>query len=190
MVAVCTSETLIFLWTARCYNAEDHKLFNHHRERLQQLKFKLLITSISDCTRKMKIIIHNTVAIWGNYRRGMDWIMDLLTISVYHSELYFTDNWLAQASVLSLLQSKLANSRQWHFQWRIFSYPHTGPLVTATPAEIFQLVTGLIGSRLVAISQQLPSLLFTGWFSTDNWQLDPLTHQTITSRHFVQLNCW
>jgi hypothetical protein len=37
---------------------------------------------------------------------------------------------------------------------------------------------------------QPPSLLVTGWLSTDNWQLNSLTHQPATSYHFSQLNSW
>jgi hypothetical protein len=42
----------------------------------------------------------------------------------------------------------------------------------------------------VAFSHQPPSLLFTGWLPTDSWQLNSLTHQLATWRHFTQLNCW
>jgi hypothetical protein len=28
-----------------------------------------------------------------HYRRGMDWILNLLTICIHHSELHFTNNW-------------------------------------------------------------------------------------------------
>jgi hypothetical protein len=40
----------------------------------------------------------------------------------------------------------------------------------------------------VAISLQAPTLLFTGWLPTDNWQLNSLTHQSATSRHFTSLH--
>jgi hypothetical protein len=52
-----------------------------------------------------------------------------------------------------------------------------------------QLSTEL-GSRLVVISHQPPSLLFTGWCSTQlPCQLNSLTHQPATSCHFTQRNC-
>jgi hypothetical protein len=37
-----------------------------------------------------------------DYRRGMDWILDLLTTCIHHSELHFTHHWHTQTSVLSL----------------------------------------------------------------------------------------
>jgi hypothetical protein len=43
-----------------------------------------------------------------DYRRGMDWLLDLLTTCIHHSELHFTDDWHSQTSVLSVLQSPLA----------------------------------------------------------------------------------
>jgi hypothetical protein len=48
-----------------------------------------------------------------DYRRGMDWILHLLTICIHHSELHFTDHLThIQTYVLSLLQSPLAVSWQ------------------------------------------------------------------------------
>jgi hypothetical protein len=47
--------------------------------------------------------------IWGcDYRWGMDWILDLLTTCMHHSELHFTDHCHTQATVHSLSQSPLA----------------------------------------------------------------------------------
>jgi hypothetical protein len=46
------------------------------------------------------------------YRRGMDWIFDLLTTYIHHSELHYIDHWHTQPSVLSLLQSPLTVSWQ------------------------------------------------------------------------------
>jgi hypothetical protein len=47
-----------------------------------------------------------------DYRRGMDWWMDLLTTCVHHSELHFTVPWRINTNVLSMLQSPLAVSWQ------------------------------------------------------------------------------
>jgi hypothetical protein len=43
-----------------------------------------------------------------DYRRGLDWWLDLLTTWIHHSELHFTDHWHTQTSILSLLQSPIA----------------------------------------------------------------------------------
>jgi hypothetical protein len=50
---------------------------------------------------------------WGcvTYRRGMDWLLDLLTC-IHRSELHYTDHWHTENVVLSLLQSPLAVSWQ------------------------------------------------------------------------------
>jgi hypothetical protein len=42
-----------------------------------------------------------------DYRRGMDWILDLLTTCIHHSELHFTVHGYTQTSALSILQSPL-----------------------------------------------------------------------------------
>jgi hypothetical protein len=57
---------------------------------------------------------HNNVKFWGvcDYRRGMDWILDLLITCVHHSELHFIVHWHTETSDLSLSQSPLAVSWQ------------------------------------------------------------------------------
>jgi hypothetical protein len=47
-----------------------------------------------------------------DYRRGMDWILDLLTTCIHNLKLHFTDHWHTQTSVLKLLQSPPALSCQ------------------------------------------------------------------------------
>jgi hypothetical protein len=44
------------------------------------------------------------------YRLGMNWILDLLTTCIHHSELHFTDHWHTQTNVRSLLHPPLAVS--------------------------------------------------------------------------------
>jgi hypothetical protein len=46
------------------------------------------------------------------YRRDMDWWMDLLITCIRHSELNFTDRWHTQTNVLIVLRSALAVSWQ------------------------------------------------------------------------------
>jgi hypothetical protein len=71
-------------------------------------------------------------------------------------------------------------------QWRFFTYPRSGPLVTDACAEFLSTdnSTNLVpGWRPVFTAfHRLPS--------TDNWQLNFLTHQPATSRLFIQLNSW
>jgi hypothetical protein len=112
--------------------------------------------------------------------------MDLLTSCIHHLELHFTDHWHTETSVLSLLQSLLAVSWQRLLPRESLQLPalrsscHSRPCRTASR----------LGPRLAAISHQPPSLVFTGWLPTGNWQLNPPTHQPATSCLFTQLNCW
>jgi hypothetical protein len=107
---------------------------------------------------------------WGvfDYSRSMDWWMDLLTTCIYNSELRFTDHWHTQISVLSLLQSPLAVSRQRLLPVTIIQLPalwsscHSRPCRTLVNWQL-----NWLGSRLEAISHQPPSLLFTGWLSAE-----------------------
>jgi hypothetical protein len=71
-----------------------------------------------------------------DYRRGMGWILDLLTTWVHHSELQFTDNWHTQTNVLSLLVSTSRFLATHLTQWRFFSFPRSGRLFTAARAEL------------------------------------------------------
>jgi hypothetical protein len=66
----------------------------------------------------------------------MDWILDLLTTYIHHSELYFTDHWHTQTSVLSLLQSPLAVSWQRLLPMEILHLPFSRRYC---PANIPQL---------------------------------------------------
>jgi hypothetical protein len=47
-----------------------------------------------------------------DYRRGMDWWMDLLNTAIHHAVSHVIDHWHTQKSVLSILQSPLAVSWQ------------------------------------------------------------------------------
>jgi hypothetical protein len=114
---------------------------------------------------------HQITRIYGRgYRRGMDWILDLLTTCTHHSELHFTDQWHTQTSVLSLLQSPLSVS------WQRL---HRCPCRILDNWQVNYLVP-----RLADISHQAPNLLFTGWLSTDNWPFS-LTSQLL---HVTSLN--
>jgi hypothetical protein len=54
-------------------------------------------------------MILSCTSIWQcDYRWGTDWMLGLLTTCIHHLELYFTDHWHTQTSVLSLLQASLA----------------------------------------------------------------------------------
>jgi hypothetical protein len=122
--------------------------------------------------------------IWGcmTYRQGIDWILDLLTTCIHHSELHFTVHWHTQTGVLSLLQSLLAISWQ-----RLLL------------SEILQLPTPR--SRTEFLSTDNSTNWVPGWWpfrtnllvfsSQADFQLTTeLTHQPATSRHFTQLKCW
>jgi hypothetical protein len=64
-------------------------------------------------------------------------ISDLLATYIHHSELHFTDHWHTQTSVLSVLQYPLAISWQRFLtQWRFFTFPRSGPLVTAVREDV------------------------------------------------------
>jgi hypothetical protein len=120
--------------------------------------------------------------------------MDLLTTCIHHSELHFTDHWHTQTSVCSLLQSSLVVPWQLLLPREIFQLPalrsscHRCLCRTLVNWQLNQL-----GARLVAISHQPPSLLFTGWLSTE-LQLNSLslTNQLIhiTSLNWIADNSW
>jgi hypothetical protein len=123
---------------------------------------------------------------WGcDHRQGMDWWIDLLTTCIHHLELHFTDHWHTQTSVLSLLQSPLAASWQWLLPREILQLPvfrsscHSHLCWTLVNWQLNQL-----DPRLAAISHQLPSLIFTGWLSTE---LCPLPTCYFTSLHWTEL---
>jgi hypothetical protein len=93
-----------------------------------------------------------------NYRRGMDWILDILTTCIHHSELNFTDHWHThthtQTSVLGLLHSPLAVSWQRLLPNRFFSFPLSVPRVTAAHAELLstQLTVSQAGGHFTPTS--------------------------------------
>jgi hypothetical protein len=120
-----------------------------------------------------------------DYRRGMD----LLTTCIHHSELHFTDHWHTQTSVLSLLQSPLAVSSQRLLPVEILQFPalrlslHILPCWTQLSTDNPQLTGSQASSHFTpSYSSQVDFQL--------KWQLNSLTHQPATSRHFTQLNCW
>jgi hypothetical protein len=122
------------------------------------------------------------------YRRGMNWWMDLLTICIHHSELHFTVHWHTQTSVLSLVQSPLAVSGQRLYRARFFIFPRSGFLVTATHAELLSTdnsTNWVPGKRPFHTNL----LVFS---SHVHFQLNgtpaELTHQPATSLHFTSLH--
>jgi hypothetical protein len=110
-----------------------------------------------------------------DYRRGMDWWMDLLTTCIHHSELHIIDYRHTQTSFLSLLQSPLAVSWKRLYHWRLFSFPHSGPLETVARAELLstdnstKLVSGWLpfNTNLLVFSSQ------------PDFQLNLLTNQLL-----------
>jgi hypothetical protein len=69
-----------------------------------------------------------------DYRRSMDWRMDLLITCIRHSELHFTDHWHTQTSVLSLLQSPLAVSWE-RLYWSILFGSRSQVLLSQPPVQ-------------------------------------------------------
>jgi hypothetical protein len=118
----------------------------------------------------------------------MDWILDLLTVCIHHSELHFTVHWHTKTSVLSILQSPLAVSWKRFYRGRFFSFPRSGPLITAARAELFSTDNSTNGFQ--AGGHFTPTFSSSLHRLTFNWQLNSLTHQPATSRDFTQLNCW
>jgi hypothetical protein len=157
-----------------------HKLLSHNID-------AAFITSVRDSPTYVHIVTYLRVC---DYRRGIDWWMDLLTTYIHHSELHFTDHWHTQTNVLSLLQSTLAVS----WQWLLPSGDSSAPALWSSSSQLTvhnccQVTSQLTGSQ--AGSHCTP----TSWSSlhrlTFNWTDDwTLTHQPATSRHFTQLNCW
>jgi hypothetical protein len=107
-----------------------------------------------------------------------------LTTCIHHSELYFTDHWHTQTSVLSLLQSPLAVSWQ-----RICN---TGTTIVSLN---YTLQISHINSSLHSQTFSWVLLQVTLFFTTSctelplSWQLNSVTHQPGISREFIQLNC-
>jgi hypothetical protein len=138
----------------------------------------------------------------------MDWLLDILTTCIHHSELHFTVHWHTQTSVLSLLQSPIAISWQRisHRKYNsltelyipdirykvLFPQPHSLQLTlffTASCTELpirWQPSTHWVPgwrpfhTELLAFSSRAEFQL-----TTENWILS-LTSQLL---HFTQLNC-
>jgi hypothetical protein len=110
-----------------------------------------------------------------DYRRGMEWLLDILTTSIHLSELHFTDHWHIQTTVLSLLQSPLAVSWQRLLSRGILQLPafRSSCLMTT------QLTVSQAGGHFTPT--------FYSFFHrlTSNWQLNPLTHQPAILRHLT-----
>jgi hypothetical protein len=82
-----------------------------------------------------------------DYRRGTNWVLDLLTTCIHNSELYITVHRHNLANVLSLLQSPLAVScQQIQHSWDSLASPRLDPLVTVARAER-QRATQVTGSQ-------------------------------------------
>jgi hypothetical protein len=72
------------------------------------------------------------------------------------------------------------------YRGRFFSFPHSGPLFTASRAELSPTdnsINWVPGWRPFHTILQVFS-------SQADSQLNSLTHEPATSRHFTQLNCW
>jgi hypothetical protein len=115
----------------------------------------------------------------------MDWILDLLTTCIQHSEPHFTHHWHTQTLVSSVYYSLHQLFTGNGFYWvRFFGLLHSGPLVTAACA-------GLLSTDSLTNWGQ-------GWWSfhnnllvlTSSRLLHSLTHQPATWHHFTQLNSW
>jgi hypothetical protein len=108
---------------------------------------------------------------------------------IHGSELQFTYHWHTRTSILSLLQSPLAVSWQRLLTREILLAFRAQALLSQTPVQnSCQLTAQLTGYQSGGRSHQSPSLLFTGWLSTDNWNLS-LTNQLLhfTSLHSMEL---
>jgi hypothetical protein len=107
---------------------------------------------------------------------------------IHHSELHFICHWHTQSSVLSLLQSPLAVSWQRFLPKEILQLHALRSSCHSRPCRtLFNWQLNQLGSRLAAISHQHPSLLFTGWLSTNNWQLSHSPTSYFTSVHSSEL---
>jgi hypothetical protein len=119
-------------------------------------------------------------------RRVMDWWIDLLKTCIHRSKLHFTDHWHKKTSVFSLLRFPLTVFCLRLLPRRFFSFRRSDPLVTTARADL--------------LSTDNSTKWDPGWqpfhanvllFSSQaDFQLNSLTHQPATSRHFAQLNCW
>jgi hypothetical protein len=115
--------------------------------------------------------------------------LDLLTTCIHHSELHFTDHWHTQTSVLRLLQSSIAVSWQRFLQGRFFNFSRSVPLVTTARAELLSTdnSTNWVPDWRPFHTSPLV-FLHKITFNCTDLQLNSLTHQPATSRHFIKLN--
>jgi hypothetical protein len=138
------------------------------------------------------------------------WIgeLDLLTTCIHHSELHLITAPLLISTIhrsphhsLSLFQpavSSTAVPSRRLLTVEILQLPALMSLLSGEyPAtELLSTVNLTIAPSLLSLpcrarlNCQPPRLLFTDWLSTDNWQLNFLTHQPTTSLHFTRLNYW
>jgi hypothetical protein len=144
----------------------------------------------NETTLTVRIVTYLVVC---DCRRGTCWILDLLTACTHHLEL--------QVITALLLISTLCKTQQ--HQLRV-----SQPAVFTSRS--LAIASNIWNSRAHVITVQRLSckctLFFIAGFSTRNWtgsssayfaellstanpQVNPLTHQPTTSRHFTQLNC-
>jgi hypothetical protein len=129
----------------------------------------------------------NIVTILGcDYRRGVDWILDLLTTFIHLSELHFTDHWHTRTSVLRLLQFPLVVFWQRLLPREIFQFPALRSVFTAARAELLStdnstnMVAGLrpLRTNLIVFSSQRDFQL-----TTDNFNSGTRLTLLISFRH-------
>jgi hypothetical protein len=105
------------------------------------------------------------VCVW-DYRRSVNWWMDLLTTCIHQSELHFTDHWHTHTRVLSLLQSPLAVFWQRLLPREIFQLPGLWSSCHSRPCRTDNSTNCLPGWRsfhtnLLDFSSQAEFLLTT-----------------------------
>jgi hypothetical protein len=111
-----------------------------------------------------------------DYRRGMIWWMDLLTICIYHWELHFTEftdkQRLVSSVYYNLQQSFPGNG---FYRGTFFSFPHSGPPITAACAELLSTDNS---TNWVSIWRPFHTNLLVFSSQADfqlNWQLNTLS---------------
>jgi hypothetical protein len=126
-----------------------------------------------------------------DYRRGMDWILDLLTTSVDCSELHFTDHWQTQTSVLSLLKVSTSRFLATAYTERNFSafraqVPVSQPPVqNSLSTDNSSTCNCVPGWRPFHTNLLVFSSLADFRLTTDNWTVSPPT--CFTSLHSTEL---
>jgi hypothetical protein len=115
-----------------------------------------------------------------DYRRCMDWWMDLLTTrTTLYRSLTHKDSCPQPMKLSTRHSCKRFNTVEIPQLPALRSSCLSGQWIILINWQLKQL-----GSRLAAISRSAPSLLFIGWLPTE------LSHHPATSRDFAQLNCW